>query len=222
MKRISVESLWQNAEASMALPYINKFDMPFEALSHIAEMIADISKGLNTDEYNVISDGVWVAKSARIAPTATITGPCIIGEDTEIRPGAFIRGNVIVGKKAVIGNSTELKNCILFDEVQVPHYNYVGDSILGYKAHLGAGALTSNVKSDKSHVHVRGADFDIDTGHKKVGAMVGDGVEVGCGAVLCPGTVIGRSSTVYPLVRVRGVIPAHSIVKGERKIVPKK
>ena len=158
---------------------------------------------------------------AAVAPTAHIAGPCIIGSGAEIRHCAFVRGSVIVGDGAVVGNSTELKNCILFDEVQVPHYNYVGDSILGYRAHLGAGALTSNVKSDKSHVHVRGADFDIDTGRKKVGAMVGDGVEVGCGAVLCPGTVIGRGSTVYPLVRVRGVIPKEHIVKSEDVLIPK-
>ena len=221
MKRISVESLWQNAEASMALPYINKFDMPFEALSHIAKMIADISKGLNTDEYNVISDGVWVAKSARIAPTATIIGPCIIGEDTEIRPGAFIRGNVIVGKKAVVGNSTELKNCILFDGVQVPHFNYVGDSILGYKAHMGAGAVTSNVKSDKTLVTIKLDGEKIETGRKKFGALLGDFVEVGCNSVLNPGTVIGKDTNVYPLSSVRGYVPENSIYKSENNIVEK-
>ena len=221
MERISAEALWKNTEVSKALPYIQKFDMPFEALSHIADMIVDISKELDKDKYNAISDGVWVAKSAIIAPTATIIGPCIIDEDTEIRPGAFIRGNVIVGKKAVVGNSTELKNCILFDGVQVPHFNYVGDSILGYKAHMGAGAVTSNVKSDKTLVTVRIDGERIETGRKKFGALLGDFVEVGCNSVLNPGTVVGKNTSVYPLSSVRGYVPENSIYKSEDKIVDK-
>lgn len=221
MKRISAEALWQNADASKALPYIKKFDMPFDALSHIADMIADISKELDKDKYNVIADCVWVAKSASIAPTATIIGPCIIGEDTEVRPGAFIRGNVIVGKKAVVGNSTELKNCILFDGVQVPHFNYVGDSILGYKAHMGAGAVTSNVKSDKTLVTIKLEGEKIETGRKKFGALLGDFVEVGCNSVLNPGTVIGKGTNVYPLSSVRGYVPQNSIYKSENIIVEK-
>lgn len=207
---------------SIAAPLLQSTRYPWEALPEIADFICAVGTSLDPAIYAHLGNHVYVAKSASVAPSALFQGPCIVGEDAQIRHCAFVRGSAIIGAGAVVGNSTELKNCILFDEVQVPHYNYVGDSILGYKAHLGAGALTSNVKSDKSHVHVRDADFDIDTGRKKVGAMVGDGVEVGCGAVLCPGTLIGRGSTVYPLVRVRGVIPAHSIVKGERKIVPKK
>ena len=196
-------------------------EYPWEMLPKIkSHILALIEAGL--PDFTEIKPGVWVGKDVKIADYVTIEAPAIIGHGTEIRPGAYIRGSVIVGAGAVVGNSTELKNCILFDAVQVPHYNYVGDSILGYKAHLGAGAVTSNVKSDKSHVHVKSEDFDVDTGRKKVGAMIGDGVEIGCGAVLCPGTVIGRGSTVYPLVRVRGVIPENHIVKSTGLIVPRR
>ena len=221
MKRISTNALWNNPEASVAYAHIEKCGFPWEALSHIGEMIAEITNGLDADKYNVLSGGVWIAKSASIAPTATIVGPCIIGEDTEVRPGAFIRGNVIVGKKAVVGNSTELKNCILFDGVQVPHFNYVGDSILGYKAHMGAGAVTSNVKSDKTLVTVKMNCERIETGRKKFGALLGDFVEVGCNSVLNPGTIIGKNTSVYPLSSVRGYVPENSIYKSEDKIVDK-
>ena len=207
---------------TIAAPLLQNTTYPWEVLQDIADFICSVGATLDPSIYADLGNHVYVAKSATVAPSALIQGPCIVGEGAEIRHCAFVRGAAIIGNGAVVGNSTELKNCILFDEVQVPHYNYVGDSILGYRAHLGAGALTSNVKSDKSHVHVKSTDFEIDTGRKKVGAMIGDGVEVGCGAVLCPGTVIGRGSTVYPLVRVRGVIPEGSIVKSEREIVPKK
>ena len=206
---------------TISAPLLRSTAYPWEVLPRLSDFIREFGALLDPARYTDFGHGIYIAKDAAVAPTAHIAGPCIIGSGAEIRHCAFVRGSVIVGDGAVVGNSTELKNCILFDEVQVPHYNYVGDSILGYRAHLGAGALTSNVKSDKSHVHVRGADFDIDTGRKKVGAMVGDGVEVGCGAVLCPGTVIGRSSTVYPLVRVRGVIPKEHIVKSEDVMIPR-
>ena len=207
---------------TIAAPLLQNATYPWEALPHIADFIRKNGASLDPSLYTNMGSDVYIAKDAKIAPSAHIEGPCIICNAAEIRHCAYIRGSVIVGAGAVVGNSTELKNCILFDSVQVPHYNYVGDSILGYKAHLGAGAVTSNVKSDKSHVHVKGEDFDVDTGRKKVGAMIGDGVEIGCGAVLCPGTVIGRSSTVYPLVRVRGVIPEGHIVKSTGLIVPRR
>lgn len=167
-------------------------------------------------------ENIWIAKSASVAPTAFINGPCIIGKEAEVRHCAFIRGNAIVGEGAVVGNSTELKNVILFNKVQVPHYNYVGDSILGFKAHMGAGSITSNVKSDKKPVVIKSADGAVETGRKKVGAFLGDNVEVGCGSVLNPGTVIGRQSNVYPLSSVRGVVPADSIFKKQDDIVTKK
>ena len=208
-------------EHTIAAPLLQKHNYPWEALSEIADFIVGIGPSLDPQIFINAGNHVYIAKSARVAPSAHIEGPCIVCEDAEIRHCAFIRSSVIVGAGAVVGNSTELKNCILFDAVQVPHYNYVGDSILGYKSHLGAGAVTSNVKSDKSEVTVKGENFAFATGRKKVGAMLGDGVEIGCGAVLCPGTVIGKDSTVYPLVRVRGVIPERCIVKGEHEIVPK-
>ena len=206
---------------SIAAPLLQSKRYPWEVLPDIAAFICAVGASLDPTVYTDLGNHVYVAKSASVAPSALLQGPCIVDKDAQIRHCAFVRGSVIIGAGAVVGNSTELKNCILFDGVQVPHYNYVGDSILGYRAHLGAGALTSNVKSDKSHVVIRGEGFAVDTGRKKVGAMVGDGVEVGCGAVLCPGTVIGRGSTVYPLVRVRGVIPESSIVKSECQTVPK-
>lgn len=215
------KSLWKHADASVAFPFICKFECPWDILSEIGDIIKETIKGLNKDAYNCLDGDVWIAKSAKIAATATVNGPCIIGEDTEIRPGAFIRGNVIVGKNAVVGNSTELKNCILFDGVQVPHFNYVGDSILGYKSHMGAGAVTSNVKSDKSPVTIKINDLKINTGRKKFGAMLGDFVEVGCNSVLNPGTVIGENTNVYPLSSVRGYVPANSIYKSGDLIVKK-
>lgn len=193
---------------------------PWEALDRIGETVLAIGAKLDPEAYDHPQDDIWIAKSAVVYKTATIIGPCIIGENTEVRPGAFLRGNILVGDGAVVGNSTELKNCILFDGVQVPHYNYVGDSILGYMAHMGAGAITSNVKGDKQNVVVHG-ERDYETGRMKFGAMLGDNAEIGCGSVLNPGTVIGRDTQVYPLSSVRGVIPARHIVKGERGVFPK-
>ena len=206
---------------SMAGEYLSQFTYPWEALEGIKELILKIGSTLSEDEYDHPSEDVWIAKDAKIYPNNYIAGPCIIGHETEVRPGAFVRGSALVGNKCVVGNSTELKNVILFDNVQVPHYNYVGDSILGYKSHMGAGSITSNVKSDKKLVVIKNEGELIETGRKKVGAMLGDGVEVGCNSVLNPGTVIGRNSNVYPVSRVRGVIPANSIYKDAGKIVPK-
>ena len=188
-------------------------EYPWEALSKIGETVLAIGQGLNLSDYDHPAENVWIAKTATVATTASIAGPCVIGEKTEVRPGAFIRGNAIVGEGAVVGNSTELKNVVLFNKVQVPHYNYVGDSILGYKAHMGAGSITSNVKSDKKLVVVKDGRERIETGLKKFGAMLGDEVEVGCGSVLNPGTVVGRHSSIYPLSSVREVVPADSIYK---------
>ena len=201
--------------------YLENLTYPWEALAHIGDWIVAIGKGLSTEQYDCLAENVWIAKSAKVAPSASITGPCIIGENAEVRHCAFIRGNALVGDGAVVGNSTELKNVILFDKVQVPHYNYVGDSILGYRSHLGAGAITSNVKSDKSLVVIHADTESIETGRKKVGAMVGDCVEVGCGSILNPGTVIGKESAVYPLSSVRGFVPAASIYKKRGEIVSK-
>lgn len=210
-----------NVEKTIAKPLLSKFEHPWEALSHIKEFILSIGPTLDPSVFTEISPSVWVAKSATVAPSAVIQPPAIIGENTEVRHSAFIRGSVIVGNGCVVGNSTEVKNSIIFDSVQIPHYNYVGDSVLGYRSHLGAGAITSNVKSDKSLVTVMKDGEKIETGLKKFGAMVGDFVEVGCNSVLCPGTVIGKNSSVYPLSRVRGFIPENSIFKSEENIVPK-
>jgi len=192
---------------------------PWEALPLIGSYIKELGKTLPETEYDHPAEFVWIAKSAVVAPTAYINGPCIIGPETEVRHCAFIRGNALVGKGCVVGNSTELKNVILFDKVQVPHYNYVGDSILGYKAHMGAGAITSNVKSDKKLVVVKNGDERMETGLKKFGAMIGDQVEVGCNSVLNPGTVIGKESHIYPLSSVRGQVPAESIYKHRGEVV---
>ena len=202
--------------------YLSKFKYPWEALAGISDLILEIGKTLPESEFDHPAEDVWIAKDATVFSTAYIKGPCIIGHNTEVRQCAFIRGSALVGDNCVVGNSTELKNVILFDVVQVPHYNYVGDSILGYKSHMGAGSITSNVKSDKALVVIKNQGELIETGRKKVGAMVGDGVEVGCGSVLNPGTVIGRNSNVYPLSSVRGVIPENSIYKGRNDIVAKK
>ena len=196
-------------------------EYPWEALKKIKETVLAIGAALDPELYDHPQEDVWIAKSASVAPTASIAGPCVIGEHTEVRPGAFLRGSILVGDGCVVGNSTELKNCILFDGVQVPHYNYVGDSILGHLAHMGAGAITSNVKGDKKLVVVHGEQA-YETGCKKFGAMLGDLAEIGCNSVLNPGTIVGRDSQVYPLSSVRGVIPARSIVKGERGVFPKK
>ena len=203
-----------------AAPFLSGFSYPWEALSGIQNFILELGSALG-EGYTEISPQVWVHTTAKIAPTAYLGAPCIIGQNTEVRHGAFIRGSALVGDGCVVGNSVELKNVILFDGVQVPHYNYVGDSILGYKAHMGAGSITSNVKSDKTLVTVKNGGEDLPTGRKKVGAMLGDFVEVGCNSVLNPGTVIGRGSQVYPLSCVRGVIPENSIVKTGGIIVKK-
>lgn len=203
-----------------AANYLSGFTYPWEALKGIHNLIENIGAALPSAEYYQLKDRVWVHRSAEIAPTAYLGAPCIIGANTEIRHGAFIRGAALVGDNCVVGNSVELKNVILFDGVQVPHYNYVGDSILGYKAHMGAGSVTSNVKSDKSLVTIRGVS-SIPTGLKKVGAMLGDYVEVGCNSVLNPGTVVGKNSTIYPGSGVRGVIPGNSIYKNKDNIVNK-
>lgn len=207
-------------EHTKAASYLSKFTYPFEALKGIKDFILSLGPTLGP-EYRHIGENVWVHESATIAPTAFIGGPCIIGANTEVRHCAFIRQSALVGDNCVVGNSCELKNVILFDNVQTPHYNYVGDSILGYKSHMGAGSITSNVKSDKSLVVLKNGDEVIETGLKKVGAMLGDFVEVGCNSVLNPGTVIGRHTNVYPLSSVRGQIPENSIYKNNGKVVEK-
>ena len=194
---------------------------PWEVLPEIGAFICRLGQTLNPEEYDCLEGDIWIAKSAKVAPTACLNGPLIVGKDAEVRHCAFIRGKVIVGEGAVVGNSTELKNCVLFNKVQVPHYNYVGDSVLGYRAHMGAGSICSNVKSDKKNVVVKEKDEAIQTGMKKFGAMLGDCVEVGCGSVLNPGTVIGRNSNIYPLSPVRGCVPADSIYKNANEIVGK-
>lgn len=206
---------------SEAGEYLSRFEYPWDALEGIKYLIIEIGKKLNKEEYNEISPDVWVHKKADVAPTASIGSPCIIGEGTEVRHCAFIRGSAFIGKNCVVGNSTELKNVILFDGVQVPHYNYVGDSILGYMSHMGAGAITSNVKSDKSLVTVNDGNERLETGLKKFGAVLGDYVEVGCNSVLNPGTVIGKKSNIYPLSCVRGVIPPGCIYKTGGVIIKK-
>ena len=220
MEECKIKNLY-NLEKTIAKNLLEEATYPWEVLSKIEEYILKIGEELSKEDYNKVGENVWIAKSAKVAPTAYINGPAIIGENAEVRHCAFIRGNAIVGNNAVVGNSTELKNVILFNNVQVPHYNYVGDSILGYKAHMGAGSITSNVKSDKKLVVIKNGDEMIETGRKKVGAMIGDNVEVGCGSVLNPGTVIGRDSNIYPLSSVRGVVKAHSIYKKDGNIVDK-
>ena len=209
---------------SIAGEYLAQFTYPWEALGGISDFIREIGPKLDPEVYEKRGEDIWVAKSATIAPTASLNGPLIIDEDVEVRQCAFIRGSAIVGKGSVVGNSTELKNVIIFNSVQVPHYNYVGDSILGCKSHMGAGSITSNVKSDKTLVVVKDkfdSGEEIETGRKKFGAMLGDHVEVGCNSVLNPGTVIGRDCNVYPLSSVRGVIPAEHIFKDAQHVVKK-
>ena len=215
----TIEKLYDLSH-TLANAYLQTFTYPWEALKGIKELILQLGSQLERDAYTEITPQVWVHNTAKVAPTAYLGAPCIIGADTEVRHGAFIRGSALVGEGCVVGNSVELKNVILFDKVQVPHYNYVGDSILGYKAHMGAGSITSNVKSDKTLVVIHGKT-EMETGIKKVGAMLGDGVEVGCNSVLNPGTVIGRNSNIYPLSCVRGVVPENSIYKTGGIIVPK-
>lgn len=208
-------------ENTMAKPLLEEYEYPWEVLPHIGEFIKELGAKLPKKEYDCPANGMWIHKTAKIAPTAGIIGPVIIGPAAEIRHCAYIRGKVIVGAGAVVGNSTELKNVILFDQVQVPHYNYVGDSILGYKSHMGAGSITSNVKSDKSPVTIQTGYGKVQTGLKKMGAVLGDEVEVGCNSVLNPGTVVGKKSNIYPLSMVRGYIPPCSIYKKQGEIVEK-
>lgn len=223
MEGLKIKSMY-SLEHTMAAPMLEGLTYPWEALPHIKDWIIEIGNSLDSEEYTQVSEQVWIHKTAKVFDSAYIAGPTIIGPDTEVRQCAFVRGNALVGAGCVVGNSTELKNVIIFDNVQVPHYNYVGDSILGYKSHMGAGSITSNVKSDKTLVHVKSTDegFDIDTGLKKFGAMLGDFVEVGCNSVLNPGTVIGPHSNIYPLSPVRGYVPAGSIYKTGGVIVEKK
>ena len=221
MSDITVNDLYDLSQ-TIARDIFDGVTYPWEALALIKEFIVKLGNTLDPAVYEKRGDDIWVAKSAKVFDSAYIGGPCIIDEEAEVRHCAFIRGSAIVGKGAVVGNSTELKNVILFNKVQVPHYNYVGDSILGYKAHMGAGSITSNVKSDKTLVKVHATDADIETGLKKFGAMLGDEVEVGCNSVLNPGTVIGRHSNVYPVSCVRGVIPAEHVYKDKDNIVAKR
>lgn len=220
MDAIGVKDLYTLSE-TLAAGLFEGITYPWEVLPRIHDYIIALGETLPEEIYEKRGESIWVARNAKVAPTACLNGPLIIDEEAEIRHCAFIRGNAIVGKGAVVGNSTELKNVVLFNKVQVPHYNYVGDSILGFKAHMGAGSITSNVKSDKTLVVVKGSGTAIATGLKKMGAMLGDHVEVGCNSVLNPGTVIGRHSQIYPTSMVRGVIPADSIYKNRTEIVEK-
>ena len=220
-EQLTIKNLYNHMEETIAKDIFEGATYPWEILPKISGFIKELGKTLPADEYDQVGEDVWIAKSATVFQTAYIHGPAIIGKNAEVRQCAFIRGNAIVGEGAVVGNSTELKNVILFNKVQVPHYNYVGDSILGYKSHMGAGSITSNVKSDKKLVKVHTSEGDIETGIKKFGAMIGDNVEVGCGSVLNPGTVIGRESNIYPLSSVRGVVPSRSIYKKQGEVATK-
>ena len=220
MEECKIKNLY-NLEETITKSLLEGLTYPWEALPKISEFILAIGTTLDPEIYELKCENIWIAKSAKVMPSAYIKGPAIIGENAEVRHCAFIIGNAIIGNNAVVGNSTELKNVILFNNVQVPHYNYVGDSILGYKAHMGAGSITSNVKSDKKLVIVKNGTETIETGLKKFGAMIGDNVEVGCGSVLNPGSVIGRNTNVYPLSSVRGVVPANNIYKNQNEIVNK-
>lgn len=220
MEKCKIKNLY-DLDNTIAKELLESVTYPWEALAKINDFILKIGPTLDKEKYEKVGEDVWIAKSATVAPTAYIKGPAIIGENAEIRHCAFIRGKAIVGENAVVGNSTELKNVILFNRVQVPHYNYVGDSILGYKSHMGAGSITSNVKSDKKLVVVKDGIEKIETGIKKFGAMIGDNVEIGCGSVLNPGTVVGRNTNIYPLSSVRGVVPENSIYKNKNEIIEK-
>lgn len=220
MEGCKIKNLY-NLDETIAKTVFDGCEYPWEVLPKIKDFILELGKTLSLEEYDKVGDSVWIAKSAKVAPTAFINGPAIIGKNAEVRHCAFIRGSAIVGENAVVGNSTELKNVILFNNVQVPHYNYVGDSILGYKSHMGAGSITSNVKSDKKLVVVKDGENRIETGLKKFGAMLGDNVEVGCGSILNPGSVIGRNTNIYPLSSVRGVVRENSIYKKQGEVVKK-
>lgn len=221
MEALTVKELY-TLDETIAKDIFDGVTYPWEVLPKIGAYIVELGSTLSEEEYEKRGENIWVAKSARVASTAYINGPAIIGKDAEVRHCAFIRGNAIVGEGAVVGNSTELKNVILFNKVQVPHYNYVGDSVLGYKSHMGAGSITSNVKSDKKPVVVKTPGGNIETGMKKFGAMIGDEVEVGCGSVLNPGTVVGKQSNIYPLSSVRGFVPGNSIYKKQGEVVEKR
>ena len=223
MANIKINDLFDLSHTSAA-EHLSKYTYPWEALADIKDIILEIGNTLDPELYEKRGEDIWISKSAKIYPNNYIAGPCIIGHNTEVRPGAFIRGSALVGENCVVGNSTELKNVILFDNVQVPHYNYVGDSILGYKSHMGAGSITSNVKSDKTLVVIKTQDKseEYKTERKKVGAFLGDFVEIGCGSVLNPGTIVGRESSVYPLSSVRGIVPAGSIYKSKSEIAERK
>lgn len=221
MEQLKISTLWPELDHTLAAPLLRSATYPWEILKKISDFILELGATLSPDEYDQVSEGVWVAKSAKVAPTAYLGAPCIIGPDTEVRHCAFIRGSALVGAGCVVGNSVELKNSILFDGVQTPHYNYVGDSILGYRSHMGAGSITSNVKSDKTNVSISVDGEKLETGCRKMGAMLGDFVEVGCNSVLNPGTVIGSHSNVYPTSSVRGYIPANSIYKKRGEIAEK-
>lgn len=221
MSGVTVADLYDLKE-TMAAELFRDVTYPWEVLPKIHDYILALGNSLSREVFERRGENIWIAKSAKVAPTACLNGPLIVDEEAEIRHCAYIRGNAIVGKGAVVGNSTELKNVVLFNKVQVPHYNYVGDSVLGFRSHMGAGSITSNVKSDKTLVVVKGKDICIETGLKKMGAMLGDNVEVGCNSVLNPGTVIGRESNIYPTSMVRGVVPAHSIYKTRTEIAEKR
>ena len=221
MKELEIVSLYDLSH-TLAAPYLSRFTYPWEALAGLRDFIVELGRSLPAEEYEEIGENIWAAKSAVIAPTASLTGPVIIGKNSQVRHCAFLRGSILVGETCVVGNSTELKNVILFDHVQVPHYNYVGDSILGYHSHMGAGSITSNVKSDKQPVVIKAGEVQIETGRKKVGGMLGDYVEVGCGSVMNPGVVVGRHTSIYPLSMVRGYIPAGAIYKKQGEIVQKR
>lgn len=220
MKECEIKNLY-NLNETIAKDIFEGCIYPWEVLPKIKDFIITLGESLNKEEYEKIGENIWIAKSAKIAKTAYINGPAIIGKNAEVRHCAFIRGSAIVGENSVVGNSTELKNVILFNNVQVPHYNYVGDSILGYKSHMGAGSITSNVKSDKKLVEVHLDDTKIETHMKKIGAILGDYVEVGCGSILNPGTIVGRHSNIYPLSSVRGYVAGHSIYKNKNEVVQK-
>ncbi len=221
MKRLENKALFHDFNQTIARVLFEENRYPWEILPLISDFIKEVGPQLDPDEYEQVKDNVWVARSAVVAPTAFLGGPLIIGPEAEIRHCAFIRGSAIVGAGATVGNSTELKNVILFNEVQVPHYNYVGDSILGFKSHMGAGSITSNVKSDKKLVEIKLGDRKIETRRKKIGGILGDYVEVGCGSILNPGSIVGRHTNIYPLSSVRGYVPDHSIYKNRNEVVIK-
>lgn len=220
-EQLTVKALYAFPEHTRAWPLLEKVEYPWEVLPEISDFILALGPTLPKEIFEEVGENIWIAKSATVSPLATITGPTIIGENSQVRPGAFIRGSALVGDTCVVGNSTELKNCILFDNVQVPHYNYVGDSILGFHAHMGAGAVTSNIKADRKNIVIRVGDESIETGRRKVGAMLGDYADIGCNSVLNPGSIVGSYTNVYPLSFVRGFVPANSIVKTGGKVVKK-